>query len=410
MPAYDEVLVVDDNAKKVRRILNVLESVPGVTAEDVDVAYTARDARVRLTENAYDLMILDIALPEWADVPPAPEVGLALLKEVSERRKYIQPKQIVGLTAYPEALVLATPGFQQELWHIIQYDAKATDWIEQLQRKMKYLLLAATNKQAVEYGCDLCVITALQVPEGTAVLDLPWNWKLTDLPSEVAIFHSGTFMNSGRVRRVVAGCATRMGMTAAAIMTTKAIYNFRPRFLAMIGIAAGIRGECNLGDIVLADPAWDYGSGKWAARGSKSVFEMSPHHIPLNAVIRSRFQLLSQNSEALDQIRSAWRRPKPETALNLIIAPIASGAAVRADGTAAKEVRAQHRKAAAIEMEAYGVMAAAYEAPLPEVRAFVAKSICDFADDKKTDEFQAYAAYTSASVLRIFAEGYVSFE
>ena len=142
------VLVVDDNAEKVRRILNVFESVPGVTAEDVDVAYTARDARVRLTENAYDLMILDIALPEWADVPPAPEVGLALLKEVSERRKYIQPKHIVGLTAYPEALVLATPGFQQELWHIIQYDAKATDWIEQLQRKMKYLLLAATNKQA----------------------------------------------------------------------------------------------------------------------------------------------------------------------------------------------------------------------------------------------------------------------
>ena len=62
-----------------------------------------------------------------------------------------------------------------------------------------------------------------------------------------------------------------------------------------------------------------------------------------------------------------------------------------------------------IEVEAYGVMAAAYDAPAREVRAFVMKSVCDFADQTKSDEHQAYAAYTSAAGLRVFAERLLPF-
>ncbi len=401
------VLVVDDDADKVRRVLDVIRNVPGMQPDGVDVTANARDAKLKLAQTAYDLLVLDIALPEWADTEPAAEGGLSLLKEVCERPRYNKPKHIVGLTAYPEVLVQAAPEFQQELWHVVQYDPSAREWIEQLQRKVKYLLLAANNKDAVQHGCDLCVVTALQVPENAAVLDLDWKWKPLDLPSEVATFYSGIFQNGGSTRSVIASTATRMGMTAATIVAMKAIYNFRPRYLAMVGIAAGIRGECNLGDIIVADPTWDYGSGKWAARGSDTVFEISPHQIPLNAVLRNKFEQLGRDTASLNTIREQWRGPKPDTVLRMIIGPTASGSAVRGDGNAASEVKAQHRKAAAIEMEAYAVMAAAYEAPLPEVRAFVAKAICDFADEKKTDDFQAYAAYTSASVLRIFAEQYM---
>lgn len=402
-----KILIVDDSAEKLRRVLDALLEVRGVSQDDIDVVYNARDARLRLTSTAYDLMILDIALPEWADVPPQPEVGISLLKEVSERPKYKHPKHIIGLTAYADIVAQSAREFEEGLWHLIHYDATATDWVQQLQRKLKYLVLLATDKDAAEYKCDLCIITALQVPEYAAVMNLPWKWQVVERQNEVAVFHSGEFHNSGHSRRVVAGCASRMGMTSAAIIATKAIYNFRPRFVALVGIAAGIRDQCNLGDIVIADPTWDYGSGKWSAKGSKSVFEMAPHQLPLNAIIRNRFQLLSQDAPTLGEIRNEWVGPKPDTALQLIVGPVGSGSTVRADGTAAKEVKAQHRKAVAIEMEAYGVMAAAHEAPLPEVKAFVVKSICDFADEAKTDEFQAYAAYTSASVLRRFAEAYL---
>ena len=57
-------------------------------------------------------------------------------------------------------------------------------------------------------------------------------------------------------------------------------------------------------------------------------------------------------------------------------------------------------------MEAYGVFAAADEAPLPIPQAFALKSIVDFADKRKADLQQAYAAYTSANALKHFVENY----
>lgn len=398
------LLIVDDNPDKIRLVVETIKSAAPAGTE-IDIAYNARDARVRVASTAYDLLVLDVALPEWADVPAAPEVGLGLLKEICERNRYLLPKHIVGLTAFPEAFERARPEFEERLWHVIRFDPAATDWVEQLQRKIKYVALAESNKEAVEYGCELCIVTALLVPEHRAVMALPWDWRLMTPAHEVANFYEGSFVANGLRRRAIAGCTGgRMGMTAAAILATKAIYNFRPRFLAMIGIAAGFRGDCNLGDVILGDPVWDYGSGKWAAQGSETVFEMAPHQLPVSAAIRSRFELLASDAALLGEIREKWDGKKPESPLRLIIAPVASGSAVRADGEVVGEVKAQHRKAISIEMEAYGVMAAAHQSPVPEVRAFVAKAICDFADTAKNDDYQAYAAYTSASILRVFAE------
>jgi nucleoside phosphorylase len=59
-----------------------------------------------------------------------------------------------------------------------------------------------------------------------------------------------------------------------------------------------------------------------------------------------------------------------------------------------------------IEMEAYGLYAAAAQSGSPRPTAFALKSVCDFADEQKDDKWQAYAAYTSAEIFRTFAERY----
>jgi nucleoside phosphorylase len=197
-------------------------------------------------------------------------------------------------------------------------------------------------------------------------------------------------------------------MTSAAIHAMKMVYEFRPRYLAMSGVTAGLRESCNMGDILVADPAWDYGSGKWISRGTETIFEIAPHQISLQPSMRAGLNVMSGRQEILDKIRNDWRAPKPQTALRMILGPLASGSAVRADSKAALDVKAQHRKTVGIEMEAYGVMAAAHDAPLPEVSAFVMKSVCDFADETKSNEHQAYAAYTSAVALQNFAEQFLT--
>ena len=402
-----KILIVDDDKEKIRRVLGTAYGVHGVDERNVDIAYTAYDARHLLRQHTYDLMVLDLALPERADVAASAESGLALLREICDRQGYNRPKQIVGLTGFSEVLERAEPLFEQQLWPVIYYDAASTEWSQQLERKIRYVLLALENKPLVEYGCHLCVLTALPVPEYSAVIDIPWGWREFQPDNEVSVFHEGSFENGGAIRRVVAGCAPRVGMASAAVHATKMIAAFRPRYLAMTGISAGFRGQCNMGDVLVADPTWDYGSGKWALKGGKAIFEMAPHQISLQQGIRSRLQSMSRQQDIFDEIRNAWRATKPDTALRMIIGPLASGSAVRADGGAYGDVRAQHRKAVGTEMEAYGLMAAANDAPVPEVSGFVMKSVCDFADEMKSDDYQAYAAYTSAASLQKFAERFL---
>jgi nucleoside phosphorylase len=77
-----------------------------------------------------------------------------------------------------------------------------------------------------------------------------------------------------------------------------------------------------------------------------------------------------------------------------------------ADAEAVNEIKSQHRDLLGIEMEAYGVYAAAAFASRPQPKAIALKSVCDFADADKNDSAQRFAAYMSAQVMRTFFDRY----
>lgn len=405
-----KVLIVDDDLEKVRVVSQELSKVEGCDSSDIDSASNARDAKVALQSTQYDLMILDIVLPERIDLSPSANGGIELLKEVLSRTKYKKPEMIVGLSAYEEGIATAEPVFEQDLWHVLRYSATSTEWREQLKRKVQYLSLRKSNPEAIAFKKDVVVVCALQEPELSAVLRLSWEWTTTVLLSDPSTNYSeGVFQNRGDRRSIVAVAAPRMGLVSAAITATKALYEFRPRYLFMTGITAGFTGRCNLGDLLVGDPCWNYESGKWAASETGSVFEPAPHQLSLAGSVRAALQRTAQNSALLSSIRDGWHGTKPDTNVKVLFGPLASGAAVRADSNARSFVREQHRQANGLEMEAYAVMAAAAEGILPESKAAVIKSVCDFADSAKADSFQPYAAYVSAQVLKHLLESELDF-
>ncbi len=258
-----------------------------------------------------------------------------------------------------------------------------------------------------EYESELCIVVALPEPEMQAVLALPWGWENYELPTDGTVYHRGTYVKDGTTKSVYAASAPRMGMIAAAVLATKMINNFHPRYICTVGIAAGIRGHCECGDVVVADPGWDYGSGKRERKDGYAHFAPAPHQISLDSFVRGKLSLFAQDGARLDEIRRSWTGPKPRTSLSLHIAPFASGAMVLQDSSVTEKIKLQHRKVLAIDMEGYGVLAAAEEACLPQPKGLCIKSVCDFADEQKSDDFQVYAAYTSANALRYLMEQYL---
>ena len=59
-----KILVVDDDTAKLRHVLTSLKAMPECDGSEIDNAGDATAAKRLLRQNQYDLLVLDIALPE----------------------------------------------------------------------------------------------------------------------------------------------------------------------------------------------------------------------------------------------------------------------------------------------------------------------------------------------------------
>ncbi|HYH07229.1 MAG TPA: histidine kinase [Thermoanaerobaculia bacterium] len=397
------VLVVEDQQPKSARICTALTE-SGVAADDIVVVMDAASAKRELRKTFFELAVIDVAIPSHVDGQVQRDGGLRLVDELLREDGYHQPLHVFGLTAFPD-LAGAAESVPRSVFSVQIFDETASEWKRALAIRVRQVAsarreLAGGNQERVRLG----IVCALDAPELSSVLALPWNWQEIILPSDPTIYYKGHF-DAGRDRHpVVAASCARMGLTAAAVATTKIINAFKPEYLAMVGIAAGVPSRVALGDVIVADPVWDWGSGKWTAREDVLTFAPAPHQVDLEAMIRNRFRRLASDTVALARIKAGFQGPKPPTELRIRVGPLASGAAVLADGETITRILEQHRYLLGVDMEAYGVMAAAAESAMPRPNAFVVKGVVDFADGKKDDSVQDYAAHCSAHVLRTFVE------
>lgn len=405
-----KILLIDDDRSKGQRLLPVLISKCGLTLDSFSFASDASQARNHLASVVYDLVLLDLLLPADAIDSPSIQASMELLSEIIEESDVCglkRPSAVVGVTRDKSAMSDANPLFHSMSWNIIEVDDTSDVWIEKIVRIVKYQQKVESQEPNTEkYGCDLAVITALATPELEAIHNLPWGWEVEEPLDRSTIIRRGSFSTDKRTYTVVSASASRMGMVSTAVVASKIVSSLRPRFLVMTGICAGIEQRTNLGDVIFADPCWDYQSGKHSfdkTRGSH--FKISPHQIGMSEPIRARADSLRRQSAIWRDIEDGWPAKK-NTKLSMHLGPLASGSAVVADESVLPAILEQRRDLLGLEMEAYGLVAAA-QSGASKPTSFVIKSVCDFASSLKNDHFQEYAAYTSARAMRAFFELYM---
>jgi len=399
------ILIVDDDESKQRRISEVLLNALGKDNVTFQLARSVAEAANELESKDFDLLVLDVNLPLQNDSSPKQDGGIRLLQKlVRGGPRLRRPQHIVGLTAYDELLTAFEENFQSESWQLLKYEYDSTAWEDVLSRRATYISgTVEQNKINVRFKTDLAIVTALKEIELEAILNLPADWKVKQLEGDDTFYHSGHFKNGNKSLSVICAAAIEMGMSAAACMTQKIIHNFRPKYLAMAGITAGINAK--FGDVIIADQSWDYGSGKMTSEENhESIFRPAPNYIAIDAELKEKVQFFAQSRRnEINKIRDDWNGYPSETPLDVRIGPMASGAAVLESKEAIESIKHHNRKVIAVEMEAYGVSLACRTATAPRPKCFCAKSVCDFGSPPKTDAYQRYAAYTSASFIYEFA-------
>lgn len=389
-------LIVDDVPVKREHVERVVLSVADCS---ITVAATVFDAARLLRRAHFDLAIIDLVLPMREGAEPSTRGGQQLLATING---LCACDHVVGLTAFEDAHLAQAQEFEAALWSLIRYDELGSSWIDLLSSKVEHIAQSRVRSRA--YAVDVLVLSALTATELEAVLKLPADWKhgpVDDWPHWL-----GRLTTDRGEKTLVAMASHEMGMSAASAVAMRAIVQFRPRYLLMVGIAAGIEGD--FGDVLVATTCWDYGAGKTAkSLEGRIVFRPAPKQIQVAPELQAKLAELAMVRPVLTDAYEAFTGPKPGHLPTIRLGPVASGAAVIENVDVLAELRAANRKVIGVEMETYGVFSAATIAPEPRPLFASMKSICDFADSWKNDRYQEYAAHTSAALMWEFVRRFV---
>lgn len=394
-----KILVVDDSADKIREISRCLCESGFVATSDIETVGDSLSAKRKLSENFYDLLIIDINLPPDAGSYPERDEGANFLNHISMSPNVRVPMHIVGITQYEDIFFSSSEAFERKMWNIIYYKPDSVAWKEKIKEKIAYLHKLMRQNAAIE-RTDVVLMTTVDV-EQRSVFKLPIEWVRFSVPNDPCIYYRGELVSDNDASKtwtIVTASCLRMGMAASSALASKMIYHFRPKYMVMVGICAGIPEKTRYGDIIIGDPVWSYESGKYTCSTEGDKFLPDPHHVNLDIEIRSKVKDLISRRMFLDQIASGWEISLPKNSnISAHIGPIGSGSAVIANQKLVAPIVGQQRKVLGIEMEGYGFMVSAETVHISKPKSIVIKSVSDFADSEKSDKWQEFAAYTSAN-------------
>ena len=252
-----------------------------------------------------------------------------------------------------------------------------------------------------EHPIAVALLAATDTEE-SAVRHL-YPWTPHTFPGDAQPYYEASFLRDGREHRVVYARQNEMGMVAAAVLATKLISHYQPRYLIMVGIAAGIAAddmaEQIYGDVNVADLVWNYAAGKFVPTERADIRFGDVGFIPRPTMLRLREEIRPYVEAAI---------ASPENQCHVHIGPMACGTAVVANREVLeKQVRSQMRRTVALDMESYAVAYAAENAVQPRPVPLIIKSVCDYADAQKSDQYQKFAAFTSCEFARLLYEKFL---
>lgn len=386
------VLIVDDNATRCEELHSQIKLTMGGNGicESADCVLACKDK----LRNYYDILILDIKLPNRPDGEPSDTHSLDLLYELSERQTDMRsPGQIIGITAFDNSFSTASSDFSKYLRNLILMRPDSADGFDEINNVIRYAMRSRSD-QGRSYKYDLCILTAL-LEESEFVNEIDWGWSQSKPLDESLYYKEGSFDCQGQSFNVVHVTAQKMGLVNTALRAARVIEAFKPRFIAMCGVCGGFANKgVSIGDLIFVENTWELFSGKYhAACGLIPVQEGYQRGVPTWLIenFRECVQSIPNNSILYD--------------VDIHSGVMACSSAVIANTAIVDEIFSlANRKALGVEMEIFSLYSAALDAGFPRPTPFAVKGVSDLADENKGDSNRDRPARSSAQMLKFFFE------
>ncbi len=242
---------------------------------------------------------------------------------------------------------------------------------------------------------DFAIITALKV-ERDAVRERLDNCEIVQDDFDPLTYYSGRVNIPGgdEYYTVILVGLLNMGNNEAAVATTKLLQRWEPKNLMMVGIAGGVHGKVDLGDVVVSQFCHYYEMAKLTDEGN----QQRPEQFPCDRLLYSRAYAyeVSEWKGHIGIVRPGTVVQIENLLPDVHFGPIGCGEKVIADTKTLPWLLQDCPKLLAVAMEGAGVARAATSHVNPP-RFLEIRGISDFADAQKNDDWRVYAANAAAA-------------
>ena len=401
-----EILIIDDKDQKIdalRQVILPLFAEGDVVIED---ARTIVDARDKMRSQSYDLVILDMVIPELEDEEPSHTAGTEFLTEIYENQDIHLPLQVIGLTEYEAEFDRQKEEFRDRLWYLLFYSHRDMEWKKMLKAKVRQLAkmksdFITTLENHGKYDVGIICALSEEFEQMQKAFD-GCVWVDSRLPGLPFLFRTTTVTtNTLRDLKVIAACAERPGVCATSILATVMYTVAHVEALFMTGITAGVAGDSlNLNDVIIANSVGDYATGKLKEADNGEVSWLREiHEASASSRLLSAAGAVVRDEDLCNDIRAELLEKHfitADTNVMFHVAKTVCGPFVVASSAVVGKLKSNDRKLQAIDMEGFGLYLTAHSL---ERQALWIKAVCDFADRNKGDGYHKSCSYASAAFL-----------
>lgn len=129
---------------------------------------------------------------------------------------------------------------------------------EEVAKQLNFKIKESSKvKSDFSYKFDIVLLGSTQ-QEFESILTIIDQPSILNIENDNTIYYKGCIQGKINIFSVIIPVPTDMGIATAAIITTKCISLFSPSHIFMIGIAAGIKSVCKIGDVIIADKSINY--------------------------------------------------------------------------------------------------------------------------------------------------------
>jgi adenosylhomocysteine nucleosidase len=376
-----KTLIIEDDIEKRDEIAGYVQSL-GVPADRILTAKDMAEFMCKF-DAEIGICIIDLRLPAY-EGGGADTNGIGVLQALD--RKGASHVKLLAISAYPEEFADIRPQFESRGCMLVDFNEKDV-WKSVLKQMVLQL-------QSIETQ-DFLIFCALRTERAPylAMEQLAGSPKSRDNLTRLDVTIAG---RKGTIIEL-----PRMGLVDAAITAGRCIEKFKPQVVAMSGICAGFPDRAELGQLLVADVAYEYQSGKWSTEG----FSQEPYQVPIPENMRFLARELIDDSALLPRLEQAWNSDRPCKMSEPKLATFTSGSAVIASEKYIAQVATYHRRVSGLDMEVYAIQRAAHIARCkPDF--ICAKTVVDLAGGDKDDELQPYGCMISARFIVELLQAY----